>query len=61
MKKIVAVIIILAFALTGLAAVSAGAVEPVADGKAESITYQPKAYPSEGTVILLTSGPRTGN
>jgi hypothetical protein len=61
MKKIVAVIVILAFALTGLAAVSAGAAEPVTQGQAETINYQPTAYLSDGAVIVLTSGPRAGN
>jgi ABC-type glycerol-3-phosphate transport system substrate-binding protein len=60
MKKIVAVIVILAFALTGLAAVSAGATEQASLSQAETITYQPTAYKSDGAVVMLTSGPRVG-
>lgn len=57
MKKIVAVIVILAFAITGLAAVSAVAAERATPKPAEAIAYQPTAYSSDRVVVLLTQGP----
>lgn len=60
MKKIIALVIILAFAATGLAAVSAGATEPtrIDNQQVETIIYQPSAYSGSEATVQLTSGPR---
>jgi len=58
MKKVISIIIVLAFAITGIAAISATAAPAVSPS--ETVTYTP-GHTAETVEVVLTSGPRSGD